>query len=41
MIGDPRYMSDEQLQGKTIFARDLYSLGLTCLHLLTNVEPWN
>ncbi len=41
IIGDPRYMSGEQLQGKAVFASDLYSLGLTCLHLLTNIEPWD
>ena len=39
-IGDPRYMPGEQLDGKAIFASDLYSLGLTCLHLLTNISPW-
>ncbi|MDJ0580920.1 WG repeat-containing protein [Crocosphaera sp.] len=41
IIGDPRYMSDEQLRGKTVFSSDLYSLGLTCLHLLTNIYPWD
>ena len=41
IIGDPRYMADEQIQGKAIFASDLYSLGLTCLHLLTNIDPWS
>ncbi|MGK7886052.1 MAG: WG repeat-containing protein [Crocosphaera sp.] len=41
IIGDPRYMSDEQLRGKTVFSSDLYSLGLTCLHLLTNIDPWD
>ncbi len=40
IIGDPRYMADEQIQGKAVFASDLYSLGLTCLHLLTHMEPW-
>jgi hypothetical protein len=41
IIGDPRYMADEQIQEKAIFASDLYSLGLTCLHLLTNIDPWS
>jgi serine/threonine protein kinase len=41
IIGDPRYMSDEQIQGKAIFSSDIYSLGVTCLHLLTNIEPWS
>ncbi|MGL5132773.1 MAG: beta-propeller domain-containing protein, partial [Planktothrix sp.] len=29
----------EQAKGKGIFASDIYSLGVTCLHLLTQVEP--
>ena len=41
IIGVPNYASDEQSIGKAIFASDLYSLGLTCLHLLTNVNPWD
>lgn len=40
-IGDVRYMADEQLQGKATFTSDIYSLGLTCLHLLTHVAPWD
>jgi serine/threonine protein kinase len=27
--------------GKPTFASDLYSLGVTCIHLLTNIEPFN
>jgi serine/threonine protein kinase len=40
-IGDPRYMPSEQLRGKVDFTSDLYALGVTCLHLLTDIEPIN
>ena len=39
IIGSAAYVSPEQSVGKPIFASDLYSLGATCLHLLTNIEP--
>ena len=39
IIGSAAYVSPEQAVGKPIFASDLYSLGATCLHLLTNIEP--
>ncbi|MEW5861600.1 MAG: SUMF1/EgtB/PvdO family nonheme iron enzyme [Cyanobacteriota bacterium] len=39
VIGDFRYIAPEQAVGKGVFASDLYSLGVTCIHLLTNVEP--
>ena len=39
IIGSAAYISPEQKVGKPQFASDLYSLGATCLHLLTNVEP--
>ncbi len=38
-IGSPDYMAPEQSKGKTRFASDLYSLGTTCLHLLTGIPP--
>jgi serine/threonine protein kinase len=41
VIGDPRYMPSEQVRGKADFTSDLYALGVSCLHLLTNVEPIN
>ncbi|ELR97539.1 WG repeat-containing protein [Gloeocapsa sp. PCC 73106] len=39
IIGTPGYSSPEQAMGKAIFASDIYSLGVTCLHLLTQIEP--
>ncbi|MGK7895698.1 MAG: SUMF1/EgtB/PvdO family nonheme iron enzyme [Xenococcus sp. (in: cyanobacteria)] len=39
IIGSAAYISPEQAVGKPQFASDLYSLGATCLHLLTNTEP--
>ncbi|ELS31409.1 MULTISPECIES: WG repeat-containing protein [Pseudanabaena] len=41
VIGDPRYMSPEQLRGKADGSSDLYALGVTCLHLITDVDPLN
>jgi formylglycine-generating enzyme required for sulfatase activity len=40
-IGSAEYVAPEQARGKAIFASDLYSLGVTCLHLLTNVSPFD
>uniref|UniRef100_B8HUE8 Serine/threonine protein kinase with WD40 repeats n=1 Tax=Cyanothece sp. (strain PCC 7425 / ATCC 29141) TaxID=395961 RepID=B8HUE8_CYAP4 len=39
-IGSPIYAAPEQLRGQSVFASDLYSLGVTCLHLLTGVHPF-
>lgn len=39
IIGSFSYIAPEQAAGKAKFASDLYSLGATCLHLLTNIEP--
>ena len=39
-IGKPSYGAPEQMQGKAVFQSDLYGLGVTCLHLLTNIEPF-
>jgi serine/threonine protein kinase len=38
-IGTAGYMAPEQANGKPIHASDIYSLGVTCLCLLTEVEP--
>ncbi len=40
-IGTAEFVAPEQLRGKAIFASDLYSLGVTCLNLLTNTSPFN
>ncbi|MGL5509123.1 MAG: protein kinase domain-containing protein, partial [Microcoleaceae cyanobacterium] len=40
VIGSAQYCSPEQARGKPVFASDLYSLGVTCIHLLTNVDPF-
>ncbi len=40
-IGTPEFMAPEQGWGKAFPASDLYSLGVTCIHLLTGVSPFN
>lgn len=40
-IGTAEFVAPEQLRGKAVFASDLYSLGVTCIHLLTNTSPFN
>ena len=39
-VGSPEYTSPEQAQGKAVFASDLYSLGVTCIYLLTQIPPF-
>ena len=39
VIGSLAYIAPEQAVGKAKFASDLYSLGATCIHLLTDIEP--
>ncbi len=39
-IGTPEFMAPEQGWGGAFPASDLYSLGVTCLHLLTGVSPF-
>ncbi|MEB3884646.1 serine/threonine-protein kinase [Lyngbya sp. CCY1209] len=41
VIGSAAYTAPEQLMGKAIFASDLYSLGVTCIHLMTGVPPFD
>ena len=38
-IGSAGYAAPEQAFGKALFASDIYSLGVSCLHLITNVNP--
>lgn len=39
IIGSAGYAAPEQALGKAFFASDLYSLGVTCIHLLTRRHP--
>ncbi|MFB2834668.1 protein kinase domain-containing protein [Floridanema evergladense] len=41
VIGSAGYTAPEQLLGKAVFTSDLYSLGVTCIHLLTQLHPIN
>ncbi len=41
LIGSAEYAAPEQIKGKALFASDLYSLGVTCLHLLTQMSPFD
>ncbi|HYW21352.1 MAG TPA: serine/threonine-protein kinase [Nodularia sp. (in: cyanobacteria)] len=40
-IGTPEYVAPEQMRGRAIFASDIYSLGATCIHLLTARSPFD
>ncbi|PZV12770.1 MAG: hypothetical protein DCF22_11685 [Leptolyngbya sp.] len=40
-IGSPEYVAPEQARGKAVFASDLYSLGVTCIHLMTKLSPYD
>jgi serine/threonine protein kinase len=40
VIGSAGYAAPEQSMGQATFASDIYSLGLTCLHLLTSIHPF-
>ena len=39
-IGTAGYAAPEQSLGKAHFTSDIYSLGVTCIHLLTQIEPF-
>src|SRR5205807_4381426 len=41
VIGSPPYMAPEQFQGKSVFASDIYSLGVTIFQMLTGVMPYD
>lgn len=40
-IGSAEYTAPEQLRGKALYVSDIYSLGATCIHLLTNTSPFD
>lgn len=40
VIGSAGFVAPEQLGGRAVFASDLYGLGVTCVHLLTGVDPF-
>ncbi len=40
VIGTQGYTAPEQALGKATFASDIYSLGVTCLYLLTRIQPF-
>ncbi|MBD1911874.1 MULTISPECIES: serine/threonine-protein kinase [unclassified Leptolyngbya] len=39
-IGSAGFVAPEQMGGRPVFASDLYSLGVTCVHLLTGTDPF-
>ena len=41
VIGSAGYGAPEQALGKAVFASDLFSLGVTCLHGLTGLHPFD
>lgn len=40
-IGSPEYVAPEQMRGRAVFASDIYSLGATCINLLTVRPPFD
>ncbi|BAY24283.1 serine/threonine protein kinase [Calothrix sp. NIES-2100] len=40
-VGSPGYMAPEQMRGKALPASDLYSLGVSCIYLLTGTSPFD
>lgn len=41
LIGSAEYIAPEQARGKAVPQSDLYSLGVTCIRLLTGVSPFD
>jgi serine/threonine protein kinase len=39
-VGSAEYMAPEQMRGKALPASDLYSLGVSCIYLLTGISPF-
>lgn len=40
-IGSAEYAAPEQIKGQPIKSSDIYSLGVTCIHLLTGMSPFD
>lgn len=40
-IGSAEYAAPEQTKGQAVVASDLYALGVTCLHLLSGLPPFD
>ncbi len=41
MTGSAEYAAPEQIKGEAIPTSDIYSLGVTCIHLLTGMSPFD
>lgn len=41
VIGSAGYVAPEQAMGRGEFSSDTYSLGVTCIHLLTGIHPFD
>jgi serine/threonine protein kinase len=41
VTGSAEYAAPEQINGKAIPSSDIYSLGVTCIHLLTGMSPFD
>jgi serine/threonine protein kinase len=41
VIGSAEYVAPEQGNGKAVNASDLYSLGVSCIYLLTGISPFD
>jgi serine/threonine protein kinase len=41
LIGSAEYIAPEQARGKAFPQSDLYSLGVTCIYLLTGISPFD
>ena len=41
LTGDAEYVAPEQITGKIFTNSDIYSLGVTCIHLFTQISPFD
>ncbi len=41
VIGSPEFVAPEQIRGQAVYASDLYSFGVTCIYLLTQISPFD